>query len=127
MSFAESFSIMKTVKGDIALEQQKLTLAIDSLVVISTPVDTGRARANWIVSQRRANNLEKPEPTSPSQGAQEAQAQAQREAEKTEAFSLTFIQNNLPYIDALNSGSSQQAPSNFVERAVEKAVNAGAL
>lgn len=36
-----------------------------------------------------------------------------------------IIQNNVPYIGRLNSGHSEQAPVNFVEKAVQAAQQAG--
>lgn len=95
-----------------------------------TPRDTGWARSNWIGSKGRpAEGL--PEPGGrPSSGdvANARAAQASGEAEiatfKLEDGSL-FVSNNVPYIQALNGGSSKQAGEAFVERAVERAVRDG--
>jgi hypothetical protein len=108
---------------------RKVALAADQAVVSQTPVDTGRARSNWIV-QIGSAYTGTIGPRSPgsrgSTGADNIQgslSQAQAEI-ATYTQGEIHITNNLPYIERLNNGWSAQAPSGYVEAAVLAAVNA---
>lgn len=93
-------------------------LAVDAVVVPRTPVDSGRARSNWLVE------IDRPaEGVVESYGENAAQASMNAAAGRVAQFDATrhtevHITNNLPYINALNDGSSQQAPANFVEESI---------
>ena len=123
--------ISEQVELNTAEEVRELALRVDSKVVLETPVDEGRARANWITSLNRASN-ETVEPT----GGQDAEPpgggpNAQKSIDQGLAVAAQyqfgqsiFISNNLPYIVKLNEGSSTQAPAGFVEAAVQDGVQA---
>ncbi len=89
-----------------------------------TPVDTGWASANWwpSVSTPASANTGRPGEGSV------ASREAQRAAGVTQVLSYKlgqgsiYITNNVPYIDRLNNGWSQQSPAGFVDRAVQVAV-----
>ena len=107
-------------------------LAIDQGVVTRTPVDTGRARSNYIVSID-APSVETREPYVPgskgSSGAENANAairhgQGVIAGYKPDVNVAIFIVNNLDYIAELNQGKSAQAPAGFVESAVLDGVEA---
>lgn len=106
-----------------------VALAADQAVVLGTPVDTGRARSNWLASVG-APRRDTIEPYSPGSGlgtseggnAQGAIAQAVLATATLQPGQSVFIANNLPYIGALNDGSSLQAPAGFVEAAVQAGV-----
>lgn len=68
---------------------EKVELLLHNLKA-ATPVDTGRARASWVI----VRNLE-------------------RQNKKEKIFT---IMNNVPYIENLNNGSSKQAPRHFIEK-----------
>lgn len=112
------------------LVKQVATIA-DQVVVFSTPVDKGRARSNWIVSLGFPNTSTI-EPYAPGEklgigenaNASAAISQATGIINTRKSGQDIFISNNLPYIGKLNDGYSAQAPSNFVEKAVDAAVNA---
>lgn len=104
---------------------KKVALAIDAELVITTPVDTGRARSNWTLT------LDMPPPPdetyeaySPGKEGSTGAANAQASMEQART-ALTdrrpgqeiHISNNLPYIGRLNEGWSAQAPAGFIERA----------
>lgn len=80
-------------------------------VVQMTAVDTGRARANWQVTR-----------DTPAEGATEATdksgsatlAAGAAQIASVEPYTVTWITNNLPYIERLESGYSQQAPSGML-------------
>lgn len=94
-------------------------LAIDSALVFSTPVDTGRARANWQVSVGAPITTTQPAPGSPEQGINNALTQAKSSLTTRQPEETIYITNNLDYIGSLNQGSSAQAPAGFVESAVQ--------
>lgn len=103
---------------------RKVALAVDTAVVMATPVDEGRARSNWQVGIGEAPEGIK-EPYSPGKGgdtgaanAQEAIEQGKRIIHRYTKGSTIHITNNLPYIQRLNDGWSAQAPAGFVEKAV---------
>jgi hypothetical protein len=103
---------------------RKVALAADQIVVLATPVDTGRARANWIASLDAASSDVKDGPSSPGAGANEALQQARSSVKHYDGDrnASVHITNNLPYISKLNDGSSAQAPANFVRTAVQAAI-----
>lgn len=104
---------------------------VDQAVVMATPVDTGRARSNWIASIG-APTGDTRGPLSPGSklGLGETNnAQASINAAKAVIDSRRFkqsifITNNLDYIGKLNNGSSKQAPKNFVRKGVQAGTQA---
>lgn len=109
---------------------RKAALAIDTTVVLSTPVDTGRARSNWQVSLNAPaqGTLPAYKPGSAGDtGAANTQAAIQQGATAIAAQrpgDEVHITNNLPYIGRLNDGWSAQAPAGFVEKAILVGVDA---
>lgn len=97
----------------------KTVLAIDQAVVMATPVDTGRARANWIPTigipskAQEVNNFDKT-------GSSTIE-RAGSVANQSRVGDTIYISNNLPYIGALNDGHSKQAGREFVQRAIQAA------
>lgn len=98
---------------------KKVATEVDAAVVLATPVDTGRARSNWVVELNVPFKGEVP-PMS----AQDALANAIANIGAYENGDVIHITNNLKYIQRLNEGWSAQAPANFVERAVHVGVAA---
>lgn len=120
----------EVVTGTTRIVRRAAT-AIDRRAVRDTPVDKGVARSNWVGTlnvpfsgvipayspgsklglQERAN-------------AQAAIAQAQvairgYEVGRSRSIHLT---NNVPWLGRLNSGSSQQAPALFVQKAIQTGI-----
>lgn len=110
--------------SELELVTQKATLDLFTAVVRRSPVDTGRFRANWNVSQGSPNTSAVLEgPVSPSH----ADAELARAA-ALPAGGITYLANGLPYAEVLENGSSKQAPNGMVrvsvvefERFVDKA------
>ena len=102
-------------------EVRKTAALAGQVLVLSTPVDTGRARANWITSVG-IPITEDIEDNDVSGSATIARNNTTIRAQKS--GQTIYISNNLPYIGKLNEGSSAQAPANFVEIAVRIAVSA---
>jgi hypothetical protein len=110
-------------------------LAVDQTVVMATPVDTGRARSNWIVSvDKPVDAVIEPYVALPkgkgagklgeTGNAQAAMNQGQEVIATREPEQSICITNNVEYITALNDGSSAQAPALFIESAVDAGVAA---
>lgn len=122
--FAERMRRMgQRVESNADALVREVALAVDATVVIATPVDTGRARANWQV------NIDSPASgtvEAKDQSGQAAIAEGQAVIEKYKGNKSIHITNNLPYIGRLNEGWSAQAPSGFVEKAVLAGANAAA-
>ncbi len=83
---------------------RKIALDAHDRVTEKTPVDTGRARGNWNMGAGKIDR-------SVDEGATQAQ---QPSLQKGEGEKPIYITNNLPYINALEKGSSAQAPSGMV-------------
>lgn len=92
------------------------TLELFSGVIKATPVDTGRARGNWQTAvgspaQAETERLDK----------SGGEAIAEVEAKTPEgAGQVTYLSNNLPYIEELENGSSTQAPEGFVRKNMDR-------
>lgn len=98
-------------------------IAIDSALVSETPVDEGRAQGNWIVSVDRIDERIDIHPkgvTGAPKGQAEALYQGVTAIRAAPNWSTIYIQNNLPYINRLNDGHSDQAPSKFIERIINR-------
>jgi hypothetical protein len=110
---------------------RKVALVVDQAVVMATPVDTGRARSNWIVSIGGPSTEVKP-PYVPGEGGASGAANAAKAIEQAAGEVAKFkladhsihLTNNLPYITRLNEGYSAQAPAGFVQKGIRAAVNA---
>lgn len=90
-----------------------------------TPVDTGWARANWIPNIGGPSTFDGTPPEDRSQVGAARSAQ-QSGLAAAAGFRLSqqsvVISNNVPYIGRLNAGHSMQAPANFVQAAITKAI-----
>lgn len=110
---------------------RKTVITVASAVALRTPVDTGRARANWRTNI--GGPLVAPVTTFPagkkgSTGAAAAGQVINDATSKMEGYKRggvpVYISNNLPYIDRLNKGHSKQAPAGFIDAAVMAGLNA---
>lgn len=104
---------IEKAKGKQELFFKKLTLEIMSRIVLKTPVDTGRARANWFVGNgtpnRRTDQL-----VDPSGVSTIAFGQSAIMGIKVDGQTI-YVTNSLPYIRRLEyEGWSQQAPAGMV-------------
>jgi hypothetical protein len=87
---------------------KKVALQVLTGVVEKTPVDTGRARANWQVSIGSAGDGEA------AQGADPISAGLAK-LSQVKPFSTVVVYNNVEYIVALENGHSTQAPQGMVK------------
>lgn len=118
------------VTENVDKAMRTIALAIDQAVVTATPVDTGRARSNWLVSLEEPSEneiepyVEGEKGSTGNENISAALAQGRDVVDKYGPGDTIFITNNLPYIQQLNAGSSSQAPAGFVEQAVDAAAAA---
>lgn len=105
------------VQAELAV--RRAAIAADQTVVLGTPVDTGRARSNWITtigSPATESTLN----VDPGGGAAIAQGSAMISRWRLGMMPV-FITNNVAYIVPLELGWSAQAPSGMVTAAMKAA------
>lgn len=88
------------------------TIDFFSGTINDTPVDTGRARGNWVTS---VDNPAQGEIDREDKGGTAAIAEVVAKTPEG-AGQETFLSNSLPYIEELEYGSSQQAPNGMARR-----------
>lgn len=123
--------VISSLEGFVDLLMKKVTLDVVANLMASpgeggTPVDTGWARANWVPNIGS--------PIDSVAGSYEAAEKGQLPGDQASGIAKVatsyrvasgnkiYITNNVPYILRLNMGSSRQAPSGFIRRAIKKAV-----
>jgi hypothetical protein len=120
----------RQIEANANLIKRKVALIADRELVLGTPVDTGRARSNWLVSLQSPISDAR-EPYFPGSrlgrgeraNAQAAIDQAMSKIGVAAPGQTIFIANNVKYIGLLNEGWSAQAPAGFVQSAIMRAVN----
>lgn len=123
MSFARLNRRLRTLRKDFNtnsdLTFRRLITQSLTNVILTTPVDTGRARANWQISlgSPAISQLANEDP-----GGGGTIAAGTAKASQATTENIVFLSNNLPYIVALDNGSSPQAPAGFVEASVRAAI-----
>ena len=93
---------------------RKLAFEVFGRVILRTPVDTGRCRANWSVSvgSMKTNTTTATDPTG-----QATKAAAQSAAMSWNGKGSIFISNNLPYVAKLEYGGYPNPPKHGVKTA----------
>lgn len=107
-----------------------LQLRAYQAVSSATPVDTGNARSNWFPSVgspiTSAFEIESDKATARVRAAKQSAENLARARSIESSYDIAqgrvFLTNATSYIVYLNAGSSAQAPTMFVERAVLAAV-----
>ncbi len=119
-----AWSIDPSKFGDQVVQDHRrlcvaVAIAVDSRLVEATPVDTGRARGNWLpsIGAPRTDEVD-------ARDAAAAVDEAVQTFNPAPEFPVMYLANNLPYIGVLNNGSSKQAPAGFVESSIDAAVSA---
>jgi hypothetical protein len=111
-------------KSDIDVNVGKLhrAVALEGLkgVVRMTPVDTGRARANWQVTQDVPATSEV---DGEDKGGGRTIAAGSGAIAGAPPYSVTYIANNLPYIETLEDGGSTQAPNGMLNVTYQRLQN----
>ena len=111
---------------------KRAAVAADQTAVLKTPVDTGRARSNWVVSigVPRTDAPKSAKGPRGGQGRRGVKTDATNEALEDGRATILgyklgkggiFISNNVPYIGRLDAGSSAQAPQGMTSAAIKAA------
>ena len=118
------FRIGRGIKENADRLVRETSLAVLTEVVVSTPVDRGRARGNWQVGLGEAPDPspEEQEATKDTSGQRTIAEGSTRIARRSSGQDV-FLSNNVPYIGPLNDGSSAQAPAGFIEQAVQAGID----
>jgi hypothetical protein len=101
-------ALAEKAKADVHTVVRRSTLELFRSVVLASPVDTGRFRANWNVSFGTPDA---------STTASTAATRATEELGKVPALpvgGITYLMNGLPYARELEYGHSRQAPAGMV-------------
>lgn len=103
-------------KGEqIETIRKKVVFMLYNSITAKTPVRTGRARANWMISTGTPTE-EIDDTTSP-------RHPTERTVPDASGDESYFIENNLPYIVGLEYGRSKQAPNGMVGLSVANISN----
>lgn len=108
-------------------------LVVDQVAVSATPVDTGRARANWLVSIGSPESGTREDVTGAptAEGGERTANQSRATAAALEQGAKVvggyntleqgsiFLTNNVSYIGKLDAGSSFQAPAGMTAAALQ--------
>ena len=101
--------------GEIEQVVRKTAIDLTTSIIKTSPVDSGRFRANWFVSFESAI-----EDTTEDTNSAKALSNATNTLLKGKIGKYIYIQNNLPYIVKLEYGYSKQAPAGIVRVNVER-------
>lgn len=105
------------VPAQVVALHKKVHLEAGTRLVLKTPVKTGRARANWQSTEGApaTSELKLVDPTG-----QDAISRSVSSVSGLKPFGVTYWTNNLPYVEALEQGSSRQAPAGMLAVTVEE-------
>ena len=115
-----NFTLDMSKYGEKTIKQidqfvRKTAIDLTTSIIKSTPVDTGRARANWFVSFESAI-----EDITDDTNSAKALSNATNTILKGKIGKYIYIQNNLDYIVGLEYGKSKQAAQGMVRINVER-------
>jgi hypothetical protein len=93
------------IEGDLGQFRRRVTLGLKEKIEKKSPVDTGRLRSSWAVSDGRPSTF-----VPQTGGARPGPV----ETVFSEPFETSYITSNLPYALKIEFGYSKQAPSGMV-------------
>jgi hypothetical protein len=108
------------VNGNASRVVRGVALELLRGVVMDTPVDTGRARANWQTTVGSPALGDYDYKGGPGAAANEAISDGTQTIQAVEGDAAIFLTNNLPYIVLLEEGHSQQAPAGMVRKNIAR-------
>lgn len=122
MSFtADLTKYAKKTKSDIGTAKRAIVFNVFREVIKRTPVDTGRAKSNWFVSEG-VPSTQINQRTDKSNLGNIGKHSAQELKSITINLGFDFLTNNLPYIGSLEYGRSDQAPLGMVRTTLRQFV-----
>lgn len=107
----------KLINVNLKTVVQTLTTEVWTDITKRTPVDTGRARASWMISEKTIPTGTPP----PGAYATPATAAALEKVKDITGTQVVYIVSNLDYIEPLENGHSAQAPAGMVQIAIATA------
>lgn len=107
----------KLLPQQVVALQKKLVIDIVTGAILLTPVDTGRARGGWQVTEgaptdRDSGRVDKT-------GAATIAA-ATIAAARLKPFGIAFVQNNVAYVPFLEDGTDRQPPVGMLRRTIQR-------
>ena len=110
--FMRSFDAnVKAAKQDYDQAFRAMALQLFGSIITRTPVDTGRARGNWQVT---INSPANGTTENNDKGGQRTLAEGSQTIASRSGDQSLYFTNNLPYIEPLENGWSEQAPAGMV-------------
>lgn len=103
----------KVIGAGISEVRRKVSFALYTNITRRTPVDTGRLRASWFMSDAEPAGGTAPEGQRSGGGATQ-EAFGNVTATFAKPYDTTWIVNNLPYAGPIEFGHSSQAPAGMV-------------
>ena len=116
----------KNIESNASLLVRRCATVVIEELAVRTPIDSGRAKSNWIVTLN-SPTVAKIEPhhfgvlgsTAP-QTIKTVQARAAIVINRFKIGDTVIIQNNLDYIVDLEKGSSKQSPAGFIHQSLAR-------
>lgn len=124
-TYENDLSIMDDLEDHVSAVSKKLMIDIDRRVILETPVDTASAKRSWVAGVNGSPTEVFDLPDGSNINAAESQAiqQAESTISRAKAFDTIYVVNNQPYIERLNDGWSNQAPSRYVDNIIAQEVS----
>lgn len=99
---------------------RKIAIDLDRMVVLATPVDTGRARGNWYPSIGKPSSEVSYDKERYNKKGITAINRAAESVNTAKLGSTVWLTNNLPYIIKLENGGSKQARRGMVDISIQR-------
>ena len=112
---------VKIITVELLEKQKAFALQCLSNITILAPVDTGRYRANNIISVGEPDESFDEDKFDPDNQSTFEAGQQVLNAIPAGTYPLIYIQNNLPYCEALEYGHSKKAPQGVYGLSFEQA------
>lgn len=129
MGFAKDLKKLCAKAGDRAEEVvRKVAIELQTSMILKSPVDTGRFRANWqcgigAVDQSVSFELSKGSRSKNKRSkiaTSDAKGRTELKLEGWKPGQTIFLTNSLPYANRLENGYSDQAPAGMVRLTVQE-------
>ena len=114
MSFSSDFAkFAKLTNSSLDETGRAIALELFGSIIRDTPVDTGRAKGNWFVTEGTPSTAISSDIDMAATGSVSGKS-LQELGNVTIKLGFDFLTNNLPYIGSLEFGRSNQAPLGMV-------------
>lgn len=111
-TFARDFAaLLERAKDKQHQVVRKVSLDLYRSLVLKSPVDTGRFRANWVTGVGAVNTATSEQVDPSGEG---AIARAEGALQNVQVGGVVYLTNSLPYAKRLEYGHSKQAPGGMV-------------